>query len=193
MNVEVKNHKSVYYPPGGILIWIIIFLELLTFGAVLITMGVSAKEEAAIFHQSRLQLNVFYGTINTIFLLTSGYGMAMAVQYFKEENFDKSRIYMIGAMIGGALFLIMKTLEYSEKISAGLTMGVNSFWNFYWMLTLFHVVHVIVGLVILGFLLAGLRKKNNENMLEDLTAGAAFWHMCDLIWLLLFPVLYLVF
>jgi nitric oxide reductase NorE protein len=61
------------------------------------------------------------------------------------------------------------------------------------MLTLFHVIHVIVGMVILISVLFGIRKKTSTTTLEDMEASAAFWHMCDLIWLLLFPVIYLIF
>ncbi len=192
MNSTKIDHSSVYYPPGGILIWIIIFLELLTFGCAMLVMAYYGKEEPEIFHQSRLQLNVIYGTVNTLFLLSSGYCMAMAVQKLKENKPIATKKFMLFAILGGVLFLALKSIEYFEKISAGLTMGVNTFWNFYWMLTLFHVVHVIVGLVILTFSLRGLKELNDEKI-EDITAGAAFWHMCDLIWLLLFPILYLIF
>ena len=67
------------------------------------------------------------------------------------------------------------------------------FFTFYWMLTLFHVIHVIVGLVILVSVFFGLRKETPTVSIEDMEASAAFWHMCDLIWLLLFPVIYLLF
>lgn len=193
MDSEVKPVNSFFYPPDGLLIWIIIMLELFTFGALLITMCVFYKDETTVFHASRLQLNIFYGTINTLFLLVGGYCMIMAVNLAKVNSLQGARLYTIDAIISGLLFLVVKGFEYSEKICSGLVMGVNSFWNFYWMLTLFHVIHLIAGLVILFFLLSGLRKDNQENLIDDFTAGAAFWHMCDLIWLLLFPVLYLVF
>jgi len=61
------------------------------------------------------------------------------------------------------------------------------------MLTLFHVIHVIIGLVILGSVFVGLKNKKSTTSFEDVEASAAFWHMCDLIWLLLFPIIYLIF
>ena len=67
------------------------------------------------------------------------------------------------------------------------------FFNFYWLLTGFHVIHVVMGLVILGRTNHGIIKENSDTVIEDVEACAAFWHMCDLIWLLLFPVLYLIF
>ena len=95
-------------------------------------------------------------------------------------------------ILGGLLFVLLKGIEYYLKINAGYTLGFNSFYTFYWLLTGFHVIHVIVGLVILFFMLIGFNRSKSENNIEDVEAGATFWHMCDLIWLLLFPTLYLI-
>ncbi len=192
MKVETVNYKNIYYPPGGILMWIIIFLELITFGMALVAMVVYSKEEPEVFHTSRLQLNTIIGTVNTVFLIVSGYFMALSVNYFKQQNINKSRLFIKLTMLGGLLFLCLKGFEYYYKIDAGLDVGYNTFFTFYWMLTLFHVIHVLVGLVILISIFSKLNSKNTVE-LEDFEASAAFWHMCDLIWLLLFPVIYLLF
>ncbi|WP_417199219.1 cytochrome c oxidase subunit 3 [Bizionia sp.] len=184
---------SVYYPPGGILMWIIIYLELITFGGVLIAMVLFSKDEPDAFHQSRLLLNTSFGTINTLFLLVSGFFMALTVSALKAQNIQKSKLYLKLTMLGGLLFLGLKTVEYMGKIDVGLTMDYNTFFSFYWMLTLFHVIHVLVGLVILASVLRTMIKKPETLILEDVEASATFWHMCDLIWLLLFPLIYLVF
>ncbi len=193
MQSATINHKKLYYPPGGILLWIIIFLELFTFGIALIAMMLYSKDEPEIFHNSRLLLNSTFGAINTVFLLTSGFFMAKSVEYFKVSNKSKTLFYLKLTMLGGVLFLLLKSVEYYGKVVAGLTMGYNTFFSFYWMLTLFHVIHVIVGLVILISIYFGIKKKNSSTKLEDMEASATFWHLCDLIWLLLFPVIYLLF
>jgi nitric oxide reductase NorE protein len=187
-----KIAKSLYYPPGGILLWIIIFLEFFTFGAALIAMVFYSKDEPEVFHNSKLLLNTSFGAINTFFLLTSGFFMATSVEKFKENNISKTTFFLKLTMVFGVFFLILKSIEYYFKLEAGLTIGYNTFFSFYWMLTLFHVIHVLVGLVILIVNYIGL-KKNSTNNLEDFEASAAFWHMCDLIWLLLFPIIYLLF
>ena len=187
------NYKSLYYPPGGILIWIVIFLELITFGMALIAMVMYSKEEPQAFHTSRLLLNTTFGAVNTVFLLTSGFFMANSVKKLKESKIYQSSIYLKLTMVGGFLFLLLKSVEYYMKIEAGLTLSYNTFFSFYWMLTFFHVIHVIVGLVILAITYISLQKKKDKINLEDFEASAAFWHMCDLIWLLLFPIIYLIF
>lgn len=193
MSVQQVNEKSIYYPPGGILLWILIFLELITFGAALVAMMVYGKQEPEMFHTSRLHLNTTIGTINTIALITSGFFMALSVQYFKEKNLKKSSLFLKLTMLGGVLFLVLKGFEYYEKVEVGLTIGYNTFFTFYWLLTLFHVIHLLVGLVILLFMQHDLNKNKTNANLEDIEASAAFWHMCDLIWLLIFPVIYLIF
>lgn len=193
METSKINYKNIYYPPGGILMWIIIFLELITFGMALVAFVYYGNQETELFHQSRLQLNTVFGAINTIFLLSSGLFIAAAVHEFKEKSIHKSAFYIKLAMLGGVLFILLKSIEYYHKIVNGISLDTNMFYTFYWLLTGFHLIHVIVGLVILGSTYYGITKKYSDTTVEDVEASAAFWHMCDLIWLLLFPVLYLIF
>jgi len=192
MESEQVNYKNIYYPPGELLMWIVIFLELFTFGAVLIALVISSKEDPEAYHQSRLHLNAAFGATNTVFLLVSGFFMATSVQQFKASNIEKTLFYLRLTMLGGLLFSILKSTEYYKKIEGGFGLGYDSFFTYYWLLTSFHVIHVIVGLVILAFMYYGIKKSDQDTVLEDLEASAAFWHMCDLIWLLLFPTLYLI-
>jgi nitric oxide reductase NorE protein len=189
MKPKAIDYKSFFYPPGGILLWMIIFLELITFGMALGAMAFSAAHNGPLFHQSRLQLNATVGTINTAVLLTSGFFVAMAVHNFKAANLQKSSLQFKLAMLGGLLFIALKGFEYYSKIDAGLLLDSNTFFTFYWLLTGFHLIHVVVGLVILFVL----NRNIATTSVETVKASAAFWHMCDLIWLLLFPVLYLIF
>lgn len=184
------DYKSVFYPPGGILMWILIFLELITFGIALLFLVVSSKASPSIFAESASHLNATYGAINTVFLLISGFLMATSVHQFKLNNITKSKQFLKLTMLGGVLFLILKSIEYSQKIDHGFVMGYDTFFTFYWLLTGFHVIHVVVGLIILMSMHYSLSKQ--KAVIEDVEASAAFWHMCDLIWLLLFPILYLI-
>ena len=117
--------------------------------------------------------------------------MATTVHQFKLNNLKRTSFYLNFTILGGFLFLVLKGIEYYFKINEGYTLGYNSFYTFYWLLTGFHVIHVIVGLVILIFIKNGIKKATA--VIEDVEASATFWHMCDLIWLLLFPILYLIF
>ena len=193
MSAEQINSKSIWYPPGGILIWIIILLELLTFGAALIAMAHYSNQEIELFHNSSLKLNTTFGMLNTLFLLTSGFFMAISVSALKKGNKSGFKKLLLLTMFFGCLFLGLKSFEYAEKLNEGISIGYNTFFTFYWMLTLFHVIHVIVGLVILTSVYFGIIKDKPSASIEDVEASAAFWHMCDLIWMMLFPVIYLLF
>ncbi|MDD2985315.1 cytochrome c oxidase subunit 3 [Flavobacterium sp.] len=191
MNKTAIDYKNVYFPPGGILMWIIIYLELITFGMALVAFVYYGAQEPDVFHQSKLQLNPTIGAINTLFLLTSGLFMANAVHFYKEGNIKKTTFFFKLAMLGGFLFLLLKSYEYYTKIDNGITLDTNTFYTFYWMLTGFHIIHVLIGLVILFLTEQSISKNKAE--LEDVEASATFWHMCDIIWLLLFPIIYLIF
>ena len=187
------NYRDIFYPPGGILIWMIIFIEITTFSLGLIAMVYYGKSEAELYHSSCLTLNKNIAIINTIVLLTSSYFMAMAIQFAKNENTGKAVDYTGLTILSGLLFVCLKAFDYYLKIQAGEFLTTNTFYTFYWLLTAFHLIHVLIGLSILIYFFIHLRKSKSDFVFTDLMAGAAFWHMCNLIWLLLFPVLYLIF
>lgn len=187
------NYRDFFYPPGGILIWMIIFIELLTFSLGLIAMVYYGKSEATLYHSSCLTLNKNIAIINTIVLLSSSYFMATAIQFIKNENNTKAVAYIRFTILFGLLFVCLKAFDYYLKIQADELLTSNTFYTFYWILTAFHLIHVLIGLSILTYFYMSLKKDKSDLELTDVMAGAAFWHMCDLIWLLLFPVIYLIF
>ncbi|WMN12507.1 cytochrome c oxidase subunit 3 [Marivirga salinae] len=187
------DYKAIASPPGGILLWILILLEVFTFGLALAGLMYYRFQEPELFAQSTAVLNKTLGGINTIVLLTSGFFMALAVHYFKKENVKNGIYSMLATILVGSAFLVIKWFEYEEKLNVGLGLDENMFFTFYWLLTGFHFIHVIVGLVILTIIIVKITNKQKAIKIEDIEAGGAFWHMCDLIWLLIFPALYLVF
>jgi len=88
-------------------------------------------------------------------------------------------------MLLGLVFLGVKVVEYADKIGRGLTLTTNHFFELYYLMTGFHALHVVMGIVLLGILAWRASQENVET-------GAAFWHMVDLIWVMLFPVVYLI-
>lgn len=193
MDAKEINYKNIYYPPGGILIWILILLELLTFGIALIAFVIQSKNEPDLYYTMSNKLNPIFGSINTVVLLTSGYFMAMSLHLFKEKMYNVSKKFLLLTILLGLVFVGIKSIEYYHKIAEGITLGSNTFMNYYWLLTGFHLVHVLVGMVILGIMYHSITKKPEQLDMLDYEASASFWHLCDLIWLMLFPVLYLLF
>lgn len=189
MNNQNINYKSIYYPPGGILMWIIIFIEIITFCMALFAAILDANDTPELYYQSSLKLDLTLGSLNTFILLISGYFIAQGLHFFKKGKYYLTRKQFNWGIILGLVFIIVKSIEYYNKINSGDTLGTNNFFSFYWLLTGFHLIHLIIGIIIILFLKNQLASKK----LEDVEAGTAFWHMCDLIWLLLYPILYLYF
>ena len=192
-NTITSEEGSIYYPPGGILVWMLIILEIFTFLGVSLVFMYYRGIEWDDFLVFRNHLSPLVGTINTIVLITSGYFMANSVHKLREnDKANAARQILIGLALG-VLFLIVKGTEYYFKLDEGLTMGYNTFFTFYWMMTGFHFIHVLFGVGILAFMYKGVKNGgyDSKNMF-DVESSATYWHMCDLIWILIFPILYLI-
>ena len=186
------SSESVYYPPGGLLIWIIVFLEFITFSAGIMVYLSLRQGDIDTFNQSQQLLNSTYGMVNTIVLITSGLLMATALGNLKSGNNKKAVYYLSLTILFGLVFLVLKGFEYNEKMAMGYGFGYNQFFMFYWLLTGFHFIHVLVGVLLLSYMLiktkSGFYTGTN---FEDVETVGVFWHMCDLIWIFLFPIIYL--
>jgi nitric oxide reductase NorE protein len=180
-------------PPGGMIIWVFIFMELLAFGLAFSVFAALRVESLAVFEASQRQLDQGLALINTVVLLTSGYFVVLANGSYDRGNHRQATCFLAFAIGLGLTFVLIKAVEYRDKIAHGLTTGVNQFFDFYWLLTAFHLFHVLLGIVILAYMARKIHR-GEAFVAEDfnLRTGGAFWHMCDLIWVLLFPILYLI-
>jgi len=194
MEVEtaIEESKSQYYPPGGLLIWIIVFLEFITFSAALLVYLNMRNADIEVYNSSQAMLNSTLGMVNTIVLITSGLFMATSLIQLRSGNKKKSVFYLSLTTLFGILFLVLKAYEYYEKFSLGINLGTDQFFLFYWLLTGFHFLHVLVAVVLLSYMLIKTRSGfYSSSNYEDVESVGVFWHMCDLIWIFLFPILYL--
>lgn len=164
--------------------WVLILSEMLVFAAFFAVFAWQRVAERAMFDSSQQLLDPVIGGLNTMVLLTSGLFAAMSIQAIADGKVRRCR-QLLGLTMGlGVVFCSIKVLEYADKIGAGLTPETNTFFSFYYLLTAFHFAHVIFGL---GLLALACWHTSRENV-ETVTA---FWHMVDLIWVMLYPLLYL--
>lgn len=170
--------------PGELLMWVLIVSELLVFGAGLAVFLSLRIADPVGFSEAQDALNRTGAAINTIVLVTSGFLAAMALWWRENGARARARLALIGAALLGVVFLVIKVAEYAEKAAHGIYWDSHTFFTFYYLLTGFHAAHVVAGIVIL--LLVAWRDEPN-----NIEVGAAFWHMVDLVWVLLFPVIYL--
>ncbi len=170
--------------PGELLMWVLIISELLVFGAGLIAfMGIRLTDPAG-FAEAQSHLYRTGAALNTAVLVTSGYLAAQALIWRRAARRSAARLALIGAALLGIVFLIIKGAEYAGKAAQGIGYDSHPFFMFYYLLTGFHAAHVLAGTAIL--LLVAWRDDP-----RNIEAGAQFWHMVDLVWIMLFPVIYL--
>lgn len=189
----IKQH----FPPGDFGVWIIIYIELITFGIFFVGFAISRRAQLEIFNSSQLLLDQRFGFVNTLLLLTSSYCIVKSLQIIKsintQESYQKASAYILYAMGFGAVFLVIKMIEFTDKYQQGINLSTNTFFMFYFILTMFHFMHVLLGLIILFNLYQN--TKNGLYTLEKtqgFESGASYWHMVDLLWIVLFPLVYII-
>jgi len=191
----IKTKKAL--PPGDFAIWVIVYVELITFGILFVGYAFSRSRDTALFNQSQLLLDQRFGFINTLLLITSSYFVVKALESLHLPDRQKASQfaskYLLGAMSLGILFIVDKIIEFSQKVEEGINLSTNTFFMFYIILTVFHFMHVLLGLVIL-FNVQQKAKKGGYT-LEDISGaetGAIYWHLVDLLWIVLFPLIYII-
>lgn len=204
MTVESLRSSSIdtgrpTYPrpghiPGEVGIWIFVLVDmLLEFSTIFGLFLVKRAAEPAVFAQSRSTLSADLGLANTLLLVTSSMFVALAVQAIRRGERDRAAGLFVRARSLGLGFVGVKILEYTLKVSAGLTPMTNSFYMYYFAATGLHLVHVLIGIVYLTYVANGARSPSpRPNELRSAEIAATFWHMVDLVWIILFPLLYLV-
>lgn len=193
MNKTQEQTGHFLYPPGGILIWLIVVVELFTFGGAFLFFFVERSEQIDLFKASQNLLNRDLATINTLVLITSGFFAANAAALYKGQKLKGcTRSFLMAGSLG-LVFVGIKCFEYYQKILLGKTLGTNTFFDFYWMLTGFHLVHVLLGIFLIAAVSWQVTNSNERGETGDnVETVATFWHLCDLIWIFLFPVIYLI-
>ena len=170
--------------PGELMMWVLIVSELLVFGAGLAAFLAVRLTDPVGFAEAQDHLHRTGAALNTIVLVTSGFLAARALQWREAELRTRARAALGAAAALGVLFLVIKGMEYADKAAQGITWETHPFFTFYYLLTGFHAAHVVAGVVLLLLVAWKDAPKNIE-------VSGAFWHMVDLVWVLLFPVVYL--
>lgn len=178
---------------GKLGIWLFLASEVMLFGA-LFASYIILRTGSVAWPEGRTILNVPLATLNTIVLITSSVTMVMAWASLMRKSLPKFRLYM-GVTVGlGFVFLIIKYFEYSAKFHHDLLPSTNNFLAIYFTLTGLHALHVIGGMAVNTYLWgpgAKLWKSRPEWFTNRVEHAGLFWHFVDLVWIFLFPILYL--
>ncbi|WP_293885255.1 cytochrome c oxidase subunit 3 family protein [Thiolapillus sp.] len=187
MNPMEKNK----WPPGDLVIWIFIMAELLTFGVFFSVYAFTRANHVELFNTYQLTLDRNAALINTLALITSSYFVVRAVSAIRKDNSKRCFHWLLGALFMGVVFLAVKSMEYNHHFSHGVNLNTNTFYMFYLSLTVFHFLHVILGMIILSAV--ALKARAGGYSAQEHTGvetGASYWHMVDLVWMVLFPLVY---
>jgi heme/copper-type cytochrome/quinol oxidase subunit 3 len=174
-------------------IWLFLASEVMLFGA-LFSSYILLRTSAPSWPMGREILNVPLATLNTIILIGSSVTMVMSWASVKLNDFRKYRIYMGSTLLLALGFLVVKYFEYSAKFEHHLLPSTNTFLAVYFTLTGLHGLHVVGGMIVNGYFWgpgAKLWKRDHERFANRVEVAGLYWHFVDLVWIFLFPTLYL--
>lgn len=176
-------------------IWLFLASEVMLFGGLFsayVFLRLGATDGA--FHEWGQVLNVPLATLNTLLLISSSITMVMSWATLKMNDFKKHKIYMALTLLCATGFLAIKYFEYTAKFHHGLFPATNTFLAIYFTLTGLHVLHIIGGMIVIGYFLGSgskMWKTEPEHFTNRIETVGLYWHFVDLVWIFLFPVLYL--
>ncbi|MGE0123350.1 MAG: heme-copper oxidase subunit III [Vicinamibacterales bacterium] len=188
---EARPDTGLTNPKLGI--WLFLASEVMLFGSLLASYVLLRTGDAAWPDQSAV-LSVPLGTLNTVILIASSVTMVLAWAAIRAGHLGRYRLLMGLTLLAGLAFLGVKTVEYSDKLAHGLLPSTSNFLGMYFTLTGLHALHVIAGMAVNLYLwLPGARLFATEprRFANRVEIAGVYWHFVDLVWIFLFPVLYL--
>ncbi len=174
-------------PLGRMAMWWVIGSEFVIFGG-LVACYILFRVRHPEWGAEASHTSTPMGALNTFVLLTSSFTVVLAHAAAISNQLKKAWMYLLCTITGGFIFLAVKAVEYSTEISHGFTITKSNFWSFYYLMTGLHAAHVIAGMTALFVVGLGARKGNNLHRVE---LAGLYWHFVDVVWIFLFPLLYI--
>jgi cytochrome c oxidase subunit III len=187
----VETRPDTGLTNGKLGIWLFLASEVMLFGALFSTYIILRSGSTVWPHG---ELNVPLGAVNTVLLIASSVTMVLAWASLKLNDFGKHRLYLIATVALALIFLVNKFFEYREHLGHGKYPSTSTFDAIYFTLTGLHGLHILGGVIVMLYFLgpgAALWKKTPEQFANRIEYTGLYWHFVDLVWIFLFPVLYL--
>ena len=186
------NHHIAKKVPGEAGVWVFIIGDLLMFSLLFGIFLFYRGQAPSVFLDAQTYLRQDLALINTVLLLTSSWFVVRGLSSVRSDSSIKARVYFKWAMVLGIGFVGLKWVEYAEKFSAGVTINTNDFYTYYFIVTIIHLVHLIIGLGVLWFLIGVTKKPEiSEENIRTIECGGLYWHMVDLLWVAIVAIIYL--
>jgi len=174
-------------PTPRLAVWWVIASEIVIFGG-LLGSYIMHRIAHGVWADYAANTNVVFGATNTFVLLTSSLFAVLAHQAAEKGDGKRAAKLLYLTTGGGLLFLSIKAVEWTDEISHGMTISSNTFWSFYYTAAGIHALHVIAGMIMMLFV-ASAAKRNEE--LQRVEIIGIYWHFVDVVWIFLFPLLYI--
>jgi len=179
-------------PAGSEGIWTFVFIDMVIFALIFLVCTGQRIQEYRTYEVSHHSLNVVFGFVNTLILITSSLFIARAVQSARAFNASKASVNLTYTIALGVAFCGVKVVEYVGKMESGIGVTTNSFFTFYYFITFLHLLHVLVGLLFISIFRRNVGKLPREaQYVIGLENVALFWHFVDLLWVFIYSLLYL--
>ena len=180
--------------PGEEGVWLLISGDLILFSLLFGVFLWMRGEQIDVFTAGHARINQNWGLVNTLLMLSSSWFVATAVKAARRELTLITVRCFIAAALCGSGFIVVKVFEYGEKLRAGFTITTNDFFMLYFIYTGLHLLHVVIGMGVLTALILYSRSGafGVGHKMRNLESGASFWHLVDLLWIVLFALLYLI-
>jgi nitric oxide reductase NorE protein len=183
--------------PGEPGIWIFVLFDMLIFTEMFCIFVWYRAENRELFESSQQSVNPLYGLVYTLLLLASSWCVVMAVSAVRKKLLDTASRLVLWGFALGAAFVVIKFVEYGEKFHGGTTPVTNQFFMFYFVMTFVHLLHVAVGLGVLAYMRNQVHAmqhslhRSDQNPMRMIEISGVYWHMVDLLWIVLFALFYL--
>ena len=184
--------------------WAFLSQEILFFSGLFVAYGIYSFLYPDMMAYGSSLLDWRMGFINTIFLIFSSFTMVMSVYHIQHDNTKKTMINLVATFLFATIFLVIKGMEYQSKFSHGYFPGMmfsgeapfdmlHVFFGLYFVITGLHAIHVIIGMGLIAWLMIKVRKKDvSRHYFTPVEMVGLYWHLVDVVWIFLFPVLYLI-
>jgi len=189
--VHARPDTGVYN--GKLGIWLFLASEVMLFGALLSTL-ILLRTSAPSWPHGWQELNIPLATLNTFILIGSSVTVVLAWANLRLGNLGKAKIFLAITLLCGLGFMVIKTIEYVTKFRAGHFPSTNNFFATYFVLTGLHGLHVLGGMIVFAYLLLTADKwygEKRDQFTNRVEVTGLYWHFVDLVWIFLFPILYL--
>ena len=178
--------------PGEAGVWVMIFGDMIIFGLFFAIFTYDRASSREVFARSQQTLSTAIGLVNTVLLLASSLFVVVGVRTVRSGKAGCAPRFFLLALLCGLGFAVDKVLEYSDKLGAGITPMTNKFYMYYYIFTGIHALHLVIGMCVLVFLWRITRKTSRPPKITLVEGCASYWYLVDLLWIVLFPLLYLI-